>query len=120
MFSVTEARSVAHRALHGLESYTWDIYVFCSVKGCELSLSWSHHLLGGLSTTDHIPIPSLLSCRAPSPSGLMSPSRLPGSRDRDWENGSNASSPASVPEYTGEGGTPGGECWALPVPSYPY
>ncbi|XP_062965494.1 calmodulin-regulated spectrin-associated protein 3 isoform X2 [Cynocephalus volans] len=39
--------------------------------------------------------------RAPSPSGLMSPSRLPGSRERDWENGSNASSPASVPEYTG-------------------
>uniref|UniRef100_G3U7T7 Calmodulin regulated spectrin associated protein family member 3 n=1 Tax=Loxodonta africana TaxID=9785 RepID=G3U7T7_LOXAF len=38
---------------------------------------------------------------APSPSGLMSPSRLPGSRERDWENGSNASSPASVPEYTG-------------------
>nr|KAF6479307.1 calmodulin regulated spectrin associated protein family member 3 [Molossus molossus] len=37
--------------------------------------------------------------RAPSPSGLMSPSRLPSSRD--WENGSNASSPASVPEYTG-------------------
>nr|KAF6309519.1 calmodulin regulated spectrin associated protein family member 3 [Pipistrellus kuhlii] len=37
--------------------------------------------------------------RAPSPSGLMSPSRLPGSRD--WENGSTASSPASVPEYTG-------------------
>ncbi|XP_036167883.1 calmodulin-regulated spectrin-associated protein 3 isoform X4 [Myotis myotis] len=37
--------------------------------------------------------------RAPSPSGLMSPSRLPGGRD--WENGSNASSPASVPEYTG-------------------
>ncbi|XP_053768590.1 calmodulin-regulated spectrin-associated protein 3 isoform X2 [Desmodus rotundus] len=39
--------------------------------------------------------------RAPSPSGLMSPSRLPGSRERDWEDGSNASSPASVPEYTG-------------------
>ncbi|KAM5239291.1 calmodulin-regulated spectrin-associated protein 3 isoform 6-T6 [Ctenodactylus gundi] len=39
--------------------------------------------------------------RAPSPSGLMSPSRLPGSREREWENGSNASSPASVPEYTG-------------------
>ncbi|XP_020026222.1 calmodulin-regulated spectrin-associated protein 3 isoform X2 [Castor canadensis] len=39
--------------------------------------------------------------RAPSPSGLTSPSRLPGSRERDWENGSNASSPASVPEYTG-------------------
>ncbi|XP_049645364.1 calmodulin-regulated spectrin-associated protein 3 isoform X3 [Suncus etruscus] len=39
--------------------------------------------------------------RAPSPSGLMSPSRLPGSRERDWDNGSNASSPASVPEYTG-------------------
>jgi hypothetical protein len=43
-----------------------------------------------------------LPCRAPSPSGLMSPSRLPGSRERDWENGSNASSPASVPEYTGK------------------
>ncbi|XP_039713958.1 calmodulin-regulated spectrin-associated protein 3 isoform X4 [Pteropus medius] len=42
-----------------------------------------------------------LTSRAPSPSGLMSPSRLPGSRDRDWENGSTASSPASVPEYTG-------------------
>ncbi|XP_043831691.1 calmodulin-regulated spectrin-associated protein 3 isoform X2 [Dromiciops gliroides] len=39
--------------------------------------------------------------RAPSPSGLMSPSRLLGNRDRDWENGSTASSPASVPEYTG-------------------
>ncbi|XP_024601781.1 calmodulin-regulated spectrin-associated protein 3 [Neophocaena asiaeorientalis asiaeorientalis] len=39
--------------------------------------------------------------RAPSPSSLMSPSRLPGSREREWENGSNASSPASVPEYTG-------------------
>ncbi|XP_043322419.1 calmodulin-regulated spectrin-associated protein 3 isoform X4 [Cervus elaphus] len=39
--------------------------------------------------------------RAPSPSGLMSPSRLPGSREREWDNGSNASSPASVPEYTG-------------------
>ncbi|KAM5302120.1 calmodulin-regulated spectrin-associated protein 3 isoform 5-T5 [Glossophaga mutica] len=39
--------------------------------------------------------------RAASPSGLVSPSRLPGSRERDWENGSNASSPASVPEYTG-------------------
>ncbi|XP_004644955.1 calmodulin-regulated spectrin-associated protein 3 isoform X2 [Octodon degus] len=39
--------------------------------------------------------------RAPSPSGLMSPSRLPGAREREWENGSNASSPASVPEYTG-------------------
>nr|KAF6400558.1 calmodulin regulated spectrin associated protein family member 3 [Rousettus aegyptiacus] len=42
-----------------------------------------------------------LTSRALSPSGLMSPSRLPGSRDRDWENGSTASSPASVPEYTG-------------------
>uniref|UniRef100_A0A8C2YMH6 Calmodulin regulated spectrin associated protein family member 3 n=1 Tax=Chinchilla lanigera TaxID=34839 RepID=A0A8C2YMH6_CHILA len=39
--------------------------------------------------------------RAPSPSGLMSPSRLQGTREREWENGSNASSPASVPEYTG-------------------
>uniref|UniRef100_A0A8C7BGJ6 Calmodulin regulated spectrin associated protein family member 3 n=1 Tax=Neovison vison TaxID=452646 RepID=A0A8C7BGJ6_NEOVI len=50
--------------------------------------------------------------RAPSPSGLMSPSRLPGSRERDWENGSNASSPASVPEYTGEWG----RSWRAPGP----
>lgn len=50
--------------------------------------------------TDCNSTPSFIPFRAPSPSGLMSPSRLPGSRD--WENGSNASSPASVPEYTGK------------------
>uniref|UniRef100_A0A8C4XDS5 CKK domain-containing protein n=1 Tax=Erpetoichthys calabaricus TaxID=27687 RepID=A0A8C4XDS5_ERPCA len=41
--------------------------------------------------------------RADSPSGLMSPSRLLSSQngERDWENGSTASSPASIPEHTG-------------------
>ncbi|KAF5889780.1 calmodulin-regulated spectrin-associated protein 3-like isoform X1 [Clarias magur] len=37
-----------------------------------------------------------------SPSKLMSPGRLPNQEgDKDWENGSNASSPASITEYTG-------------------
>ncbi|KAK1803149.1 hypothetical protein P4O66_021682 [Electrophorus voltai] len=37
-----------------------------------------------------------------SPSRLMSPAHLSNQNgDKDWENGSNASSPASVPEYTG-------------------
>lgn len=59
----------------------------------------------------------------------MSPSRLPGSRERDWENGSNASSPASVPEYTGErglwvmwgatGALPHGPCSFLLSPAAP-
>ncbi|XP_076838811.1 calmodulin-regulated spectrin-associated protein 3 isoform X2 [Brachyhypopomus gauderio] len=35
-------------------------------------------------------------------SGLMSPAHLSNQNgDKDWENGSNASSPASIPEYTG-------------------
>ncbi|KAL7845082.1 hypothetical protein AOLI_G00232740 [Acnodon oligacanthus] len=37
-----------------------------------------------------------------SPAKLMSPGRLSNQNgDKDWENGSNASSPASIPEYTG-------------------
>ncbi|XP_072513191.1 calmodulin-regulated spectrin-associated protein 3 isoform X2 [Salminus brasiliensis] len=37
-----------------------------------------------------------------SPSKLMSPGRPSNQNgDKDWENGSNASSPASIPEYTG-------------------
>ncbi|XP_068130685.1 calmodulin-regulated spectrin-associated protein 3 isoform X2 [Hyperolius riggenbachi] len=41
--------------------------------------------------------------RALSPSGLMSPSRgvFAQNGDKDWETGSTASSPASIPEYTG-------------------
>uniref|UniRef100_H3A647 Calmodulin regulated spectrin associated protein family member 3 n=1 Tax=Latimeria chalumnae TaxID=7897 RepID=H3A647_LATCH len=41
--------------------------------------------------------------RARSPSGLMSPSRFQSSQngEKDWENASTASSPASIPEYTG-------------------
>ncbi|XP_053574066.1 calmodulin-regulated spectrin-associated protein 3 [Bombina bombina] len=41
--------------------------------------------------------------RAMSPSGLMSPSRslFTQNGDRDWDTGSTASSPASIPEYTG-------------------
>ncbi|KAJ1161072.1 hypothetical protein NDU88_001560 [Pleurodeles waltl] len=41
--------------------------------------------------------------RASSPLGLMSPSRLNFNHngEKDWENASTASSPASIPEYTG-------------------
>ncbi|XP_038641001.1 calmodulin-regulated spectrin-associated protein 2 isoform X1 [Scyliorhinus canicula] len=41
--------------------------------------------------------------RADSPSGLPSPNRLVGNHngEKDWENASTASSPASIPEYTG-------------------
>nr|DBA30119.1 TPA: hypothetical protein GDO54_006139 [Pyxicephalus adspersus] len=41
--------------------------------------------------------------RAVSPSGLMSPSRglFTQNGDKDWDTGSTASSPASIPEYTG-------------------
>ncbi|XP_069459973.1 calmodulin-regulated spectrin-associated protein 3 isoform X2 [Ambystoma mexicanum] len=41
--------------------------------------------------------------RASSPSGLMSPSRLMFRQngEQDWENASTASSPCSIPEYTG-------------------
>ncbi|KAM8972928.1 calmodulin-regulated spectrin-associated protein 3 isoform 2-T2 [Pelodytes ibericus] len=41
--------------------------------------------------------------RAGSPSGLMSPSRglFTQNGDKDWDTGSTASSPASIPEYTG-------------------
>lgn len=38
--------------------------------------------------------------RSHSPSRFMSPRRMSG--EKDWENGSTISSPASVPEYTGE------------------
>ncbi|XP_019114662.1 calmodulin-regulated spectrin-associated protein 3 isoform X2 [Larimichthys crocea] len=40
--------------------------------------------------------------RSHSPSRLMSPRRLSGQNgEKDWENGSTISSPASIPEYTG-------------------
>nr|XP_046270661.1 calmodulin-regulated spectrin-associated protein 3 isoform X2 [Scatophagus argus] len=40
--------------------------------------------------------------RSHSPSRLMSPRRMSGQNgDKDWENGSTISSPASIPEYTG-------------------
>ncbi|XP_036735182.2 calmodulin-regulated spectrin-associated protein 3 isoform X3 [Manis pentadactyla] len=74
-----------------------------SLLGSRLSKVYSQSTLS-LSTVAN-EAPSNLgvkrSSRAPSPSSLMSPSRQPGGRERDWENGSNASSPASVPEYTG-------------------
>lgn len=41
--------------------------------------------------------------RSHSPSRLMSPRRMSGQNgEKDWENGSTISSPASIPEYTGE------------------
>lgn len=80
-----------------------------SVDTSCFAVSWAHpswvSLHTDLFTTDRNPPPPrphpTSPRRAPSPSGLMSPSRLPGSREREWDNGSNASSPASVPEYTG-------------------
>ncbi|XP_038234481.1 calmodulin-regulated spectrin-associated protein 3 isoform X1 [Dermochelys coriacea] len=73
--------------------------------GSRLSKVYSQSTLS-LSTVANEPGNSLMvkrPSRAASPSGLMSPSRLLGSqsRERDWENASTASSPASVPEYTG-------------------
>lgn len=43
--------------------------------------------------------------RAVSPPGLLSPSRglFTQNGDKDWDTGSTASSPASIPEYTGNG-----------------
>lgn len=74
------------------------------VKGNRLNKVYSHstmnlssmaHDSGGLSVRKS---PS----RSHSPSRLMSPRRLSGQNgERDWENGSTISSPASIPEYTG-------------------
>uniref|UniRef100_A0A8C2YMI1 Calmodulin regulated spectrin associated protein family member 3 n=1 Tax=Chinchilla lanigera TaxID=34839 RepID=A0A8C2YMI1_CHILA len=76
----------------------------CPLPGSRLSKVYSQSTLS-LSTvaneTPHNLGVKRSTSRAPSPSGLMSPSRLQGTREREWENGSNASSPASVPEYTG-------------------
>ncbi|XP_042307102.1 calmodulin-regulated spectrin-associated protein 3 isoform X2 [Sceloporus undulatus] len=73
--------------------------------GSKLSKVYSQSTLS-LSTVANDPGNSLSlkrSSRAASPSGPMSPSRLLSnqSRERDWENASTASSPASIPEYTG-------------------
>uniref|UniRef100_A0A8C8VPA7 Calmodulin regulated spectrin associated protein family member 3 n=1 Tax=Pelusios castaneus TaxID=367368 RepID=A0A8C8VPA7_9SAUR len=73
--------------------------------GSRLSKVYSQSTLS-LSTVANDPGNSLTvkrPSRAISPSGLMSPSRVLASqsRERDWENASTASSPASVPEYTG-------------------
>lgn len=43
------------------------------------------------------------SSRSHSPSRLMSPRRISAHNgEKDWENGSTISSPASIPEYTGQ------------------
>ncbi|KAH0629606.1 hypothetical protein JD844_011815, partial [Phrynosoma platyrhinos] len=73
--------------------------------GSKLNKVYSQSTLS-LSTVANDPgnsLPIKRSSRAASPSGPMSPSRLlPNqSRERDWENASTASSPASIPEYTG-------------------
>ncbi|XP_026552025.1 calmodulin-regulated spectrin-associated protein 3 isoform X3 [Pseudonaja textilis] len=73
--------------------------------GSKLSKVYSQSTLS-LSTVANDPGNSLFikrASRAASPSGPMSPSRLlPNqNRERDWENASTASSPASIPEYTG-------------------
>ncbi|XP_069051841.1 calmodulin-regulated spectrin-associated protein 3 isoform X2 [Lepisosteus oculatus] len=74
------------------------------VKGSRLSKVYSHSSLS-LSTMANDTGGSLMvkkSPRADSPLGLMSPSRLANQNgEKDWENASTASSPASIPEYTG-------------------
>ncbi|XP_030053420.1 calmodulin-regulated spectrin-associated protein 3 [Microcaecilia unicolor] len=77
--------------------------------GSKLSKVYSQSTLS-LSTVANEPSGNVLSIkrsprspRANSPSGLMSPSRLffTQNGEGDWENASTASSPASIPEYTG-------------------
>ncbi|GAB0201733.1 calmodulin-regulated spectrin-associated protein 3 [Grus japonensis] len=72
--------------------------------GARLSKVYSQSTLS-LSTVAADPGGTHPSGRAPSraasPSGPMSPGRVPPGREREWENESSASSPASVPEYTG-------------------
>nr|XP_033772049.1 calmodulin-regulated spectrin-associated protein 3 isoform X2 [Geotrypetes seraphini] len=77
--------------------------------GSKLSKIYSQSTLS-LSTVANEPSGNMLSMkrsprspRANSPSGLMSPSRLffTQNGEGDWENASTASSPASIPEYTG-------------------
>ncbi|XP_039626312.1 calmodulin-regulated spectrin-associated protein 3 isoform X2 [Polypterus senegalus] len=70
--------------------------------GSKLSKIYSQSTLS-LSTMANDTGSLKKSPRADSPSGLMSPSRLLSSQngERDWENGSTASSPASIPEHTG-------------------
>lgn len=95
-------KEVEHMEGHCVDLWGYAIYMYQSSAvywACLLPDPFVHRKAS--HPADPASIPPLL-CRAPSPSGLMSPSRLPGSRERDWENGSNASSPASVPEYTGK------------------
>ncbi|MGH0155681.1 UNVERIFIED_CONTAM: hypothetical protein FKN15_029688 [Acipenser sinensis] len=67
--------------------------------GSRLSKVYSHSTLS-LSTMASDT--GKKSPRAQSPSGLKSPSRLLSNQNgEDWENTSTASSPASIPEYTG-------------------
>nr|XP_015204446.1 PREDICTED: calmodulin-regulated spectrin-associated protein 3 [Lepisosteus oculatus] len=76
----------------------------CLSVGSRLSKVYSHSSLS-LSTMANDTGGSLMvkkSPRADSPLGLMSPSRLANQNgEKDWENASTASSPASIPEYTG-------------------
>ncbi|KAB1259776.1 Calmodulin-regulated spectrin-associated protein 3 [Camelus dromedarius] len=97
------ARGLLGEAPMRLGDFGWGLTRHPPLLGSRLSKVYSQSTLS-LSTVaneaNNLGVKRPTS-RAPSPSGLMSPSRLPGSRDREWENGSNASSPASVPEYTG-------------------
>ncbi|KAI1886519.1 hypothetical protein AGOR_G00196590 [Albula goreensis] len=70
--------------------------------GSKLSKVYSHSSLNlstmANDTSNNRKSPS----RPQSPSRLMSPSRLANQNgEKDWENASTASSPASIPEYTG-------------------
>lgn len=53
--------------------------------------------------TDFNFVSSLSRSHSPARSRLRSPGRMSAQNgDKDWENGSTISSPASIPEYTGE------------------
>ncbi|KAG5854210.1 hypothetical protein ANANG_G00035350 [Anguilla anguilla] len=70
--------------------------------GSKLSKVYSHSSLNLSSMANDTSSNKQSPSRSQSPSRLMSPSRLANQNgEKDWENASTASSPASIPEYTG-------------------
>ncbi|KAJ8336804.1 hypothetical protein SKAU_G00380240 [Synaphobranchus kaupii] len=70
--------------------------------GSKLSKVYSHSSLNLSSMANDTSSNKKSPSRPHSPSKLMSPSRLANQNgEKDWENTSTASSPASIPEYTG-------------------
>uniref|UniRef100_H3C650 Calmodulin regulated spectrin associated protein family member 3 n=1 Tax=Tetraodon nigroviridis TaxID=99883 RepID=H3C650_TETNG len=73
--------------------------------GTRLNKVYSHSTmnLSSMANDSGVHLESMLTpSRSHSPSRFMSPRRMSGQNgEKDWENGSTISSPASVPEYTG-------------------